>query len=61
MYRDFDYGLGKERMVQMRKEVEHDRLEARLSENGAGGLGDALSRRRGMAARGTAFLMALFR
>ena len=27
---DFDYGLGKERVVQMRTEVEHNRLEARL-------------------------------
>jgi hypothetical protein len=27
---DFDYGLGKERVVQMRTEVEHNRLESRL-------------------------------
>jgi hypothetical protein len=31
LYHDLDYGLGKERVVQMRKEVEHNRLEARLA------------------------------
>jgi hypothetical protein len=28
---DFDYGLGKQRMVQMRKEVQDNRLEASLA------------------------------
>jgi hypothetical protein len=28
---DFDHGLGKERMAQMRKEVQHNRLEAGLA------------------------------
>ncbi len=28
---DFDYGLGKQRMAQMRKEVQHNRLEASLA------------------------------
>ena len=27
---DFDYGLGKERVVQMHTEVKHNRLESRL-------------------------------
>jgi len=31
LYHDLDYGLGKEWMVQMRKEVEHNRLEASLA------------------------------
>src|SRR5918998_6400238 len=31
LYHALDYGLGKEWMVQMRKEVEHNRLEARLA------------------------------
>jgi hypothetical protein len=30
LHPDFDYGLGKERVVQMRTEIEHNRLEARL-------------------------------
>jgi hypothetical protein len=31
LYHELDYRLGKERVVQMRKEVEHNRLEARLT------------------------------
>jgi len=31
LHPDFDYGLGKERVVQMRKEVEHHRLESSLA------------------------------
>ena len=53
LYHDLDYGLGKERVVQMRKEIEHNRLEARLSEETV--------LRRGMLTRGTTFVMALFR
>lgn len=30
LYSDFDYGLAKERVEQMRTEIEHNRLEARL-------------------------------
>jgi hypothetical protein len=30
LYHDLDYGLGKERVVQMRKEIEHDHLAKRL-------------------------------
>jgi hypothetical protein len=62
---DFDYGFGRERMVQMGKEVERDRLEARsakghLSESGAGFEEGGL-RRRSVPARSAAFLTALFR
>jgi hypothetical protein len=31
LYHELDYGLGKERVLQMRKEGEHNRLEARLA------------------------------
>ena len=31
LHPDFDHGLGKERMAQMRKEVQHNRLEAGLA------------------------------
>ena len=51
--------LGRERMVQIRNEVEHNRLESRLSKGG--GLEQDGSRRRGMAARSAAVLMSLFR
>ncbi len=53
-----DFGLGRERMVQMRTEVAHNRLEARLSQGP--GLEDAVPRK-SMAARGAAVVMALFR
>ena len=59
MYHDFDRGLGRERMAQMRAEVEHDRLEARLARaarSDGGGVG-----RRGRVARGAALVTALFR
>ncbi len=51
--------LGRERMVQIRTEVEHNRLESRLGK--AGGSEKGVSRRRGMAARSAAALMSLFR
>ena len=73
---DFDYGLGKERVVQMRTEIEHNRLEARLTKEDrlakAAGLGEqarlAKARlgeqaihRRDIFTRGTSFVTALFR
>ena len=59
MYHDFDYGLGKERMVQMRTEVEHNRLEARLAQ--AARSNENSVTRRGTVARGAALVTALFR
>ena len=50
--------LGRERMVQIRTEVEHNRLEARLSRGGGSEKGVS---RRSMATRGAAFVAALFR
>jgi hypothetical protein len=51
--------LGRERMVQIHSEVEHNRLESRLSKGS--GLEKGVSRRRSMAARSAAVLMSLFR
>jgi len=56
MYQDFDRGLARERTVQMRKEVEHNRLDAR-SARAARPDGVA---REGRVARGAALLTALF-
>jgi hypothetical protein len=53
-----EIGLDKERVVQIRAEIEHNRLEARLSKDG--GLEKDVSRR-SIAARSTAVLMSLFR
>lgn len=74
---DFDYGLGKERVAQMRTEIEHNRLEARLARESrlakAASLSEqarlakarlgeeAVLSRRGVLNRGTAFVTALFR
>ena len=70
---DFDHGLGKQRMVQMRKEVQHNRLEASLAREARLAKAASLSeearlgeeafplRRRGMFARGTTFVAALLR
>ena len=59
-----DFGLGRERMVQMGSEVAHNRLEARLAKarlsQGAAGLEEAVPRK-SMAARGATVVMALFR
>ena len=58
MYQDFDRGLARERTAQMREEVEHNRLDARLARaDRSDGEGVA---RGGMVARGAALLMALF-
>ena len=58
LYHELDYGLGKERVLQMRKEVEHNRLEARLAK---ASLSEETVLRRGMLTRGTTFVTALFR
>ena len=50
--------LGRERMVQIRTEVEHNRLESRLSKGG--GLEKDVSRK-SMAARSAAVFISLFR
>ncbi len=58
MYRDFDRGLARERTAQMRKEVAHNRLDARSAwaarsdDDGVAG--------RGRGARGAALLTALY-
>ena len=59
LYHDLDYGLGKERVVQMRKEIEHNRLEASLTK--ATRLSEEAVLRRGRLTRGTTFVTALFR
>ena len=75
LHPDFDYGLGKERVVQMRKEVEHNRLEARLTREDRLAKVASLSEQarlakarfdeavlhRGMLTRGTSLVTALFR
>ncbi len=53
-----EIGLDKERVVQIRTEIEHNRLESRLSKNA--GLEKDVSRR-SMASRSAAVLMSLFR
>jgi hypothetical protein len=50
--------LGRERMVQIRSEVEHNRLESRLSKGGGPEKGVSC---RGVAARSAAVFMSLFR
>ncbi len=50
--------LGRERMVQIRTEVEHNRLESCLSKGGGPEKGVS---RRGVAARSAAVFMSLFR
>ena len=65
LHYDFDFGRGKEQMVEMRKEVEHNRLEARLAKarlrKDAGGLAEIIPPKKGVAARGAAVVLALFR
>ncbi len=67
MYHGFDYGLGTERRIQMRKEVEHDRLETRLrsarreEEAKAGAFYAEIAPHRNLIARSATFAMALFR
>ena len=59
MYHDFDHGLARERMVQMRREVEHNRLEASLARAARSNEDSFI--RRGRVARGAALVTALFR
>ena len=59
LYHELDYRLGKERVVQMRKEVEHNRLEASLAK--AASLSEEAVLRRGRLTRGIALVTALFR
>ena len=59
MYQDFDNGLGRERMEQVRTEVKRNRLEARLAE--ATRSDEDGVTQRGRVARGSALVMALFR
>jgi hypothetical protein len=76
LHPNFERELGRERVAQMRKEVEHNRLkarsarEARLSRAAAlseeaclakARLGEEVVLRRGMIARGTSFVAALLR
>ncbi len=51
--------LGRERVVQIHSEVEHNRLEARLAE--AARSDEDSGTRRGRVARGAALVTALFR
>ncbi len=59
MYHDFDHGLARERMVRIRTEVEHNRLEASLA-RAARSNEDSVTRK-GRVARGAALVTALFR
>jgi hypothetical protein len=59
MYHDIDYALGRERVVQMRTEVEHNRLESRLTRAARSDEGNVA--RRGRVARGVALVTAPFR
>jgi hypothetical protein len=58
-YGGYDHQVGKERAVEMRREVEQNRLETRLAK-GALVYGEDVPRR-GIAARGGAVVVALFR
>jgi hypothetical protein len=58
---DFDHGLGKERMAQMRKEVQHNRLEAGLAREARLGEEAVPLLRGGVLTRGTTFVAALLR
>jgi hypothetical protein len=67
MYHGFDHAVGRERRIQMRKEVEHDRLQARLrsarqeEEANAGAFYGESAPRRNLIVRGATSAMALFR
>ncbi len=52
--------LGRERIAQIHREVEHDRLDARLAK-AARSDGDGATRSGGRVARGVALVTALFR
>jgi len=59
LHHDFEFGSGRERMAQMRTEVEHNRLEARLAK--AARSNEEVTLPRGMVARSAAVVTALFR
>ena len=59
MYQDFERGLAREWTAQMRKEVDHHRLDARFAKS-ARSDEDGVARR-GRVARGVALVTALFR
>jgi hypothetical protein len=59
MYQDFDRGLARERTAQMRTEIAHNRLDARLAK--AARSDEDGATRRGRVARGVALATALFR
>ena len=60
MYPDIDYGLARERRVQVHEEVEHDRLRARLARAARSEEGNA-TRNKGRVSRSVALVAALFR
>ncbi len=64
MYHDYNYGWGGERAMEMRREVAHNRLEARLAQarlaREVRPAGESL-RSRGMVARSAGAVVALFR
>jgi hypothetical protein len=59
LHHDFEFGSGRERMAQMRTEVEHNRLEDRLAK--AARSHEEVALPRGMVARSAAVVTALFR
>ena len=67
MYLEYDLGWSRERATQIRAEVEHNRLEARLAkarlaeEVRPPAEEDLRTRSRGIFVRGAAAIMALFR
>jgi hypothetical protein len=66
MYLEYDLGWSRQRAAQIRTEVEHNRLEARLAkarlaEEVRPAEEDLRTGSRGMFVRGTAAVMALFR
>ena len=58
-YGGYDYQLGKDRIEQARREIQRDRLEARLAENTR--TADAGSGPRGTFYRGTTLVATLFK
>jgi hypothetical protein len=67
MHSHLDFELSRARAVEMRREVEHNRLRSRRADAQRSSRGDALfpeelsPQRKGIAARGTALVTALFR
>ncbi len=63
LHQDVHFGLGRERRMQMRREVEHNRLEARLAavRPGRDAGPDEAGSRRSLAARSATVVISLFR